>query len=53
MVTCKNCGYEYKSEMLQTPDEDTRTSESHGEIMENCPMCNQISSYIGADFYWE
>lgn len=23
MVTCNNCGHEYKSEVLQTPDEET------------------------------
>jgi predicted nucleic-acid-binding Zn-ribbon protein len=53
MVTCKNCGYEYKSEVVQTPDEDTLRSEPREDIMENCPKCNQISSYSGADFRWE
>jgi hypothetical protein len=27
MVTRKNCGHEYKSEVLQTPDEETLRSE--------------------------
>jgi RNase P subunit RPR2 len=45
MVTCKNCGHEYKSEMLQTPNEETLRSEPHEDKMENCPKCNQISSY--------
>ena len=27
MVTCNNCGYEYKSKVLQTPDEETLRSE--------------------------
>ena len=53
MVTCKICGHEYKSEVLQTPDEDTLRSEPREDIMENCPMCNQISSYSGDDFRWE
>jgi RNase P subunit RPR2 len=53
MVTCKNCGHEYKSEVLQTPDEETLRSEPREDIMENCPKCNQISSYSGADFRWE
>jgi transcription elongation factor Elf1 len=53
MVSCKNCGHEYKSEMLQTLDEETLTSELHEDIMENCPKCNQISSYSRPDFYWE
>ena len=39
MVTCKNCGHGYKSEMLQTPDEETLRSEPHEDIMENCPKC--------------
>lgn len=52
MVTCKNCGH-VKSEVLQTPDEETLRSEPRGDIMENCPKCNQISSYNGSDFYWE
>ena len=53
MVTCKNCGHEYKSEVLQTPDEGTLRSEPREDVMENYPKCNQISSYNGADFYWE
>lgn len=53
MVTCKICGHEYKSEVLQTPDEDTLRSEPREDIMENCPKCNQISSYSGDDFRWE
>jgi hypothetical protein len=53
MVTCKKCGHEYKSEVLQTPDEETLRSETHEDVMENCPKCNQISSYNGPDFYWE
>jgi predicted Zn-ribbon and HTH transcriptional regulator len=53
MVKCKNCGYEYQSNVLQTPDEETLRSEPHEDIMENCPKCNQISSYNGPDFYWE
>jgi transcription elongation factor Elf1 len=53
MVTCKNCGHKYKSEVLQTPDEDTLRSEPHEDIIENCPKCNQITSYSGADFRWE
>jgi predicted nucleic-acid-binding Zn-ribbon protein len=44
MVTCKNCGHEYKSEVLQTPDQETLRSEPHEDLMENCPKCNQISS---------
>ena len=43
MVTCKNCGHEYQSKVLQTPDEETLRSEPHEDIMENCPKCNQIS----------
>jgi hypothetical protein len=53
MVTCKNCGHEYQSNVLQTLDEETLRSEPHEDIMENCPKCNQISSYNGPDFYWE
>lgn len=53
MVTCKYCGHEYKSEVLQTPDEETLRSEPQKDIMENCPKCNQISSYSGPDFYWK
>jgi DNA-directed RNA polymerase subunit M/transcription elongation factor TFIIS len=53
MVTCKNCGHEYKSEVLQTPDEETLQAEPHEDIMENCPKCNQSSSYNGPDFYWD
>ena len=53
MVTCKNCGHGYQSNVLQTPDEETRRSEPHEDIMENCPKCNQISSYNGLDFYWK
>ena len=52
MVTCTNCGREYKSEMLQTPDEETLRSEPRVDIVENCPKCNQISSYSGADYIW-
>lgn len=37
MVTCKNCGHEYKSEVLQTPDEETLRSEPREDVMENCP----------------
>jgi hypothetical protein len=49
MVTSKNCGHEYQSKVLQTPDEET-----HENVIENCPTkCNQISSYNGPDFYWE
>ena len=52
MVTCKNCGHEYKSEVLQTPMK--RFSDlSPEDIMENCPKCNQISSYNGPDSYWK
>jgi rubredoxin len=53
MVTCRNCGHEYKSEVLQTPDEETLQAEPHEDIRENCPKCNQISSYNGPDFYWD
>jgi hypothetical protein len=53
MVTCNNCGYEYESKVVQTPDEETLRSEPHKEIVENCPKCNKISSYSGPDFYWE
>ena len=53
MVTCNNFGYEYESKVLQTPDEETLTSEPREDIMENCLKCNQISSYSGPDFYWE
>jgi hypothetical protein len=53
MVTCNKCGYEYESKVLQTPDEETLRSEPRENIMENCLMCNQISSYNGPDFYWE
>jgi endogenous inhibitor of DNA gyrase (YacG/DUF329 family) len=52
MVTCPHCGYEYQSNVLQTPDEETLVSEPHEDIMENCPKCNKISSQNGADFYW-
>ena len=51
MVTCNNCGHEYKSEVLQTPDEETLI-EPPEDIMENCLKCNQISSYDGSDFCW-
>jgi hypothetical protein len=27
--------------------------EPREDIMENCPKCDQISSYNGPDFYWE
>ncbi len=47
MVTCKNCGHEYQSKVLQTPDEETLRSETH----ENCPKCGQISGYNGPDFF--
>jgi RNase P subunit RPR2 len=53
MVTCKNCGHEYQSNVLQTPDEEALRSKPREDIMENCPKCNQISSYNGPDFYWE
>jgi len=53
MVTCKNCGHEYQSNVLQTPDEETLRFEPRDDIMENCPKCNKISSYDGPDFYWE
>jgi RNase P subunit RPR2 len=53
MVTCKNCGHKYQSNVLQTPDEETLRSEPREDIMENCPKCSQISSYNGPDFYWE
>ena len=53
MVTCSNCGYEYQSKVLQTPDEETLRSEPREDIMENCPKCNQISSHNGPDLYWE
>jgi len=53
MQELKNCGHEYKSEVPQTPDEKTLRSESHEDIMENCPKCNQISSYSSPDYYWE
>ena len=53
MVTCSHCGYEYQSEVLQTPDEETLVSKPREGIMENCPKCNKISSYNGPDFYWE
>jgi hypothetical protein len=52
MVTCNSCGLEYESKALQTLDEETLRSESHDDIMENCPNCNKISSHNGADFYW-
>jgi hypothetical protein len=52
MITCSHCGHEYQSKVLQTPDEETLISEPRESIMENCPKCNQISSYNGADFYW-
>jgi hypothetical protein len=32
---------------------ETLRSEPRQDIMENCPKCNQISSYDGPDFYWE
>lgn len=51
-VTCANCGFEYQSQDLQTPDEETLVSESREDIMENCPKCNKISSHNSADFYW-
>jgi RNase P subunit RPR2 len=53
MVTCKNCGHEYQSKLLQTPDEETLRSNTYEKVIENCPKCNQISSYNGPDFYWE
>ena len=46
MVTCKNCEHEYKSEMLQTPDEETLRSEPHEDKMENYPKYSQISSCV-------
>jgi hypothetical protein len=46
IVTCKNCGHEYNSEVLQTPDEEILRSESHEDIMENCPKRNQVSVSI-------
>jgi RNase P subunit RPR2 len=53
MVTCKNCGHEYQTRVLQTPDEETLRSEVHENVIETCPKCGQISSYNGPDFYWE
>ena len=54
MVTCKNCGHEYKSEMLQTPDEETLRFEPHEDIMgATVQNVTNISSYNGPDFYWE
>jgi RNase P subunit RPR2 len=53
MVTCKNCGHEYQSKVLQTPDEETLRSNTYEKVIENCPKCNQILSYNGPDFYWE
>ena len=33
MVTCKNCGHKYQSNVLQTPDEETLRSEPRqGEL---------------------
>lgn len=52
MVTCKHCGIEYQSKVLQTPDEDSLIYEPREGVMENCPKCNQISSHSAADFYW-
>jgi hypothetical protein len=52
MVTCAQCGYEFQSKVLQTPDEETLRAEPRESIMEICPNCNQISSHNGADFYW-
>ena len=37
MMTCKNCGYEYESKVLQTPDEEFLIFKSHENILENCP----------------
>jgi hypothetical protein len=53
MVTCKNCGHEFQSNVLQTPDEESLRSVPREVIMENYPKCYQISSYDGSDFYWE
>lgn len=52
MVTCKHCGFEYQSKVLQTPDEDSLIYEPREGVMENCPKCNQTSSHVAADFYW-
>ena len=37
VVTRKNCGHKYKSEVLQTLHEKTLRSESHEDLLENCP----------------
>jgi hypothetical protein len=54
IVTCKNCGHEYQSKVLQTPDEETLRSQPHKDMMENCPnairfqvMMDQI--FIGSN----
>jgi hypothetical protein len=53
MVTCKNCGHEYQTRVLQTPDEETLRSNTYENVIETCPQCSQISSYSGPDFYWK
>jgi RNase P subunit RPR2 len=53
MVTCKNCGHEYQTRVVQTPDEETLRSSTYENVIETCPQCDQISSYNGPDFYWE
>ena len=53
MVTCNNCGYEYESKVLQTPDEETLTSEPREDIMENCLSRSQVivdQTFIGNKF---
>ena len=44
MITCNKCGYEYQSNVLQTPVEETLRSQPHEDIMENCPKCNHTGT---------
>jgi hypothetical protein len=50
MVTCKNSGHEYQSKVLQTPDEETLTSETHENVIENCPKCNRFQVIMDQTF---
>jgi hypothetical protein len=51
MVTCKNCGHEYKTRVLQTPDEETLRSETRENVIGLNGRCaiGVIMSYYGWD----
>jgi hypothetical protein len=39
-----------KTRFQGTPDEETLRSETHENVIENCPKCGQISAIVGPDY---